>query len=133
MLNTQRPSGRGLRGTHTIAARARADAWRTPPPVADVPSTFPASTSRFLARLAGLDLYDPAVWPTERPGRRAAPRGGGADRARSNRIAIIAGVDGDDHRITSGLATTSSPISLHNGDGTVPLAFARLPGVESTY
>lgn len=110
----------------------------------DVFSTFPGLTQMlpFKGHYEGVDLYDLNVWPEAREGYapraallREAVRVQQALAAGGQRMFMIAGVD---QKTIVGIRIAANKKefeyeSSQEGDGTVPLAFARLPGVKATY
>ena len=110
----------------------------------DVFSSFPGLTQMlpFRDHYDGVDLYDVAAWPeadrgyAPRPALlRAAPDVQRALAAGDERMFMIAGVD---QETVVGIRVPETGKEFHyelsrDGDGTVPLDFALLPGVRATY
>ncbi len=89
-------------------------------------------------RFGTLDLYDPGVWPADRPGPNPAllskaVKTQDAWAAADERFHLIAGVD---QPTTVGIVVHDGSFDYEEsreGDGTVPLALARLPGAKTWY
>jgi CHAT domain-containing protein/pimeloyl-ACP methyl ester carboxylesterase len=110
----------------------------------DVFSTFPGLTQMlpFKGHYDGVDLYDVNVWPEAKEG--YAPRPALLREAArvqqtlapgGQRMFMIAGVD---QKTVVGIRVAANKKEFEyvyspDGDGTVPLKFARLPGVKATY
>lgn len=103
-------------------------------------STFPGLCQMlpFTAAWSGLDLYDLQNWPAHGPRPRAqvlqqAPASQLALAPADERFLLIAGVN---QETTTGLEIVDDEFvyqQSREGDGTVPLEFARLPGMKTWY
>jgi pimeloyl-ACP methyl ester carboxylesterase len=131
-----------LRGTYPVVRKAGSlDLFHTPEQLArEVFSTFPGLTEMLPApgSFSAVDLYDLNSWPADglRPrkpilDRVAKVRAGFAPGA--DNFHLVAGVEQQTAvGLTAGAKEFVYSYSLA-GDGTVPLDFARLPGIKSTY
>jgi CHAT domain-containing protein len=132
-----------LRAVYPVVRKvAWLDRRNTPEQLAvDVFSTFPGLTEMLPSpeRWSALDLYDLDNWPADelRPRAeilrnvatmRAGLAAGGSD------FHLVAGVD---HETVTGITATAASgfeyVSSRDGDGTVPLDFARLDPIGGTY
>lgn len=135
-------SVQALRGTYPFVRRmSRLDRKHSAEYLAaKVFSTFPGLYHMLPPprRLKGIDLFDPREWPADGPapsgrilGRVAAVRAGLAPA--DSRMVHIVGVNQetavDMRRTASGFEYAMA----RNGDGTVPLALAMLPGLKSYF
>ncbi len=131
-----------LRATHpTVATLAVLDLRNDAEDLArKIFRTLPGLTQMlpFPSAWNGLDLYDPATWPTDAP----APTARLLQQARvvqdglampDDRFFLVAGVN---QKTTVGLRRDDGAFvyeESREGDGTVPLAFAELPGTQTYY
>lgn len=131
-----------LRGTYPVVRKMGAlDVKHTPEDLArDIFSSFPGLTQMLPSpeRFRDVDLYDLANWPQPDDGlrpRQAILSGVKAVQSKlapgDERFFLIAGVD---QETVTGLRKDASGFAYElsrSGDGTVPLDFARLPGVPT--
>jgi pimeloyl-ACP methyl ester carboxylesterase len=130
-----------LRGTYSVVRKlAQLDLRHDAEFLArEVFSTFPGLHELMPAPAEGdLDLFDPAAWPAEGPGPDRALL-----RAAARLGARIAGGDARCHVVVGCNYATATGIALQGaefeyeysrrGDGTVPIALARLPGADHGY
>jgi pimeloyl-ACP methyl ester carboxylesterase len=135
-------SVQALRGTYPFVRRmSRLDRRHSPEYLAaKVFTTFPGLYHMLPPpqRVKGMDLFDPRDWPADGP----APR----DRILKEAAAVRAKLAAADSRMTQILGVNRETVigmrrtgggfeysMARSGDGTVPLALARLPGLESYY
>jgi CHAT domain-containing protein/pimeloyl-ACP methyl ester carboxylesterase len=129
-----------LRGAYSVVRKIGAlDLKHTPEDLArDVFSTFPGLTQMLPSpeRFREVDLYDLANWPQPNDGlrpRQAILSGVKAVQSKlapgDERFFLVAGVDQETVTGLSKDASGFSYVMSRAGDGTVPLDFARLPGV----
>lgn len=131
-----------LRGTHPLVRKvAFIDPWHSAEDLAsEVFSTFPGLTEMFPSpeKFDDLNLYDLDQWPDDnlRPRRNILQRVRTVQAALAradNRFSLIAGVN---RKTAVNVALEGSGFSYeftHEGDGTVPLAFAELKGAVTYY
>ncbi|MBV6415900.1 MAG: hypothetical protein CMLOHMNK_00423 [Steroidobacteraceae bacterium] len=130
-----------LRGTYSVVRKlAMLDQFHTAETLAsEVYSTFPGLYELLPAEgTTRIDLFDPAVWPATGPrpdpellaGARSALRGLAHADAR---MTLIAGIG---RPTVTGVERAGAEFAYavtRDGDGTVPLALAELPGVRTHY
>ncbi len=136
-----------FRGTYPVVRKIGwLDRKHTPEELSrDVFSSFPGLTQMlpFQGHYDSVDLYDLATWPEAAKGYaprkdilRDTPKVQQSLAPGDERMFMIAGVD-QETVVGIRLPEDGSKQFLYElspeGDGTVPLAFARLPGVHSTY
>lgn len=131
-----------LRGTYAVVRKiARVDAYHSAEALAaEVFTSFPSLYQMLPAAgySGALDLFDPSAWPAvgpqpQRELLRAARHGGAALAAPDERFTVVVGVGQETvtavHRRRGDFIYT---VTRH-GDGTVPVACARLPGARHYY